>query len=254
MQVIREADTQVDEAPPHGAIGMSTACRISDAVPQPRAMEFRKRVLHPGAAIGPHPLSHDEVYYVLSGEGEVTSDGQTRRLTAGMAAYLYDGAVVGIRQVGGVPLALIVSYPNPAAALPPNRSTPEAVLLPELAYPDVSAAADWLCRAFGFAVRLRIGGHRVQLTVPGGGALVARQGEVPPGCFAAHSVMVRVADIDAHHARAVAAGAVVAGAPTTHPYGERQYGARDLAGHAWVFTQMVADVDPAHWGGVTEPG
>lgn len=115
LLVIREEQVKVDQPPPHGAIGMSTAYRISDAVPAPRAMEFRKRVLHVGAAIGLHPISHDEVYYVLSGEGEVTSDGQTQRMTAGMAAYLYDGAVLGIRQLGSEPLALIVSYPNPVA-------------------------------------------------------------------------------------------------------------------------------------------
>ncbi|WP_457417575.1 cupin domain-containing protein [Roseateles sp. P5_E7] len=113
MLVIHEDDTRVTEPTPHGAIGMSTAYRISDAAPQPRTMEFRKRVLHPGAAIGLHALTHDEVYYVLSGEGEVRSDGERRRMTAGMAAYLYEGAVVGIWQVGEAPLELIVSYPNP---------------------------------------------------------------------------------------------------------------------------------------------
>lgn len=112
MVVINERDVVREEAPPHGAIGMSTAYRISDAVPQPRAMEFRKRVLHKGAAIGLHPIAHDEVYYVLSGEGDVTSDGVTQRLKPGMTAYLYDGAVVGIKQVGRKPLALIISYPN----------------------------------------------------------------------------------------------------------------------------------------------
>lgn len=112
MVVINERDVVREEAPPHGAIGMSTAYRISDAVPQPRAMEFRKRVLHMGAAIGLHPIAHDEVYYVLSGEGDVTSDGVTQRLKPGMAAYLYDGAVVGIKQVGRKPLMLIISYPN----------------------------------------------------------------------------------------------------------------------------------------------
>jgi mannose-6-phosphate isomerase-like protein (cupin superfamily) len=111
MVVIDENAVKRDEAPPHGAIGMSTAYRISDAVPAPRTMEFRKRVLHVGAAIGPHPIAHDEVYYVLSGEGEVSSDGVAKRLKPGMAAYLYDGATVGIRQVGRTPLALIISYP-----------------------------------------------------------------------------------------------------------------------------------------------
>jgi mannose-6-phosphate isomerase-like protein (cupin superfamily) len=111
MVVVNERDVIRQEAPPHGAIGMSTAYRISDVVPQPRTMEFRKRVLHKGAAIGLHPIAHDEVYYVLSGEGEVTSDGVSQRLRPGMAAYLYDGAVVGIRQIGNKPLSLIISYP-----------------------------------------------------------------------------------------------------------------------------------------------
>ena len=108
--IVDENEVRREEAPPHGAIGMSTAYRISDAVPN-RTMEFRKRVLHVGAAIGPHPIDHDEVYYVLSGEGEVVSDGATHRLGPGMAAYLYRGAVVGIRQMGETPLTLIISYP-----------------------------------------------------------------------------------------------------------------------------------------------
>jgi mannose-6-phosphate isomerase-like protein (cupin superfamily) len=110
--IVRESEVMRREPPPHGAIGMSTAYRISDAAPN-RSMEFRKRVLHVGAAIGPHPIGHDEVYYVLSGEGEVSSDGKASRLTAGMAAYLYKGAVVGIRQTGGDDLALIIAYPIP---------------------------------------------------------------------------------------------------------------------------------------------
>lgn len=108
--IVKEADVVRKEPPPHGAIGMSTAYRISDVVPG-RNMEFRKRVMHVGAAIGPHPIDHDEVYYVLSGEGEVVSDGVTTKLTAGMAAYLYKGAVVGIRQTGPAELAMIISYP-----------------------------------------------------------------------------------------------------------------------------------------------
>lgn len=113
MAVIDERDTVREEATPHGAIGMSTAYRISDAAPAPRTMEFRRRVLHKGAAIGTHPIAHDEVYYVLSGEGEVVSDGKRAVLKAGMTAYLYDGAVVGIWQRGEQPLSLIIAYPNP---------------------------------------------------------------------------------------------------------------------------------------------
>ena len=112
MAVIAEAETARREPPPHGEIGMSTAYRISDHAPQPREMEFRRRVLDLGAAIGEHPIGHDEVYYVTSGEGVVVSDGVEARLTAGMTAYLYTGAVVGIRQVGSEPLSIIIAYPN----------------------------------------------------------------------------------------------------------------------------------------------
>ena len=38
-------------------------------------------------------------------------------------------------------------------------------------------------------------------------------------------------------------------APETHPFGERQYTARDFAGHVWTFTQTVANVEPRAWGG-----
>ena len=110
MVIVSEDDVKVEEPPPHGKIGMSTAWRISDAVPE-RTFEFRKRALHPGGAIGLHPINHDEIYYVLSGEGVVHSDGEEQTLTGGMAAYLYTGATVGIRQVGAEPLVLIIAYP-----------------------------------------------------------------------------------------------------------------------------------------------
>ena len=111
MVVVDERDTVKQEPPPHGSIGMSTAYRISDAVPN-RTIEFRKRILHPGAAIGEHVISHDEIYYVISGMGEVVSDGKVARLKAGMTAYLYTGANVGIRQLGKQPLVLIIAYPT----------------------------------------------------------------------------------------------------------------------------------------------
>jgi mannose-6-phosphate isomerase-like protein (cupin superfamily) len=85
MVVIDEKTVVRDEPPPHGAVGMSTAYRISDAAPQ-RMMKFRKRALHVGAAIGLHVIDHDEVYYVLEGEGEVTTDGKTQRVGSGAAA------------------------------------------------------------------------------------------------------------------------------------------------------------------------
>jgi uncharacterized glyoxalase superfamily protein PhnB len=127
-----------------------------------------------------------------------------------------------------------------------NRSVPSVDVIPVLAYPDVVAAADWLCDAFGFRVRLRIGQHRAQL-VFGDGAVIVTQAEgvEPDG---AHSVHVRVEDASAHHERAAAFGAEILGPPADHPYGERPYTAKDLGGHRWTFSESIADVDPASWG------
>jgi uncharacterized glyoxalase superfamily protein PhnB len=124
---------------------------------------------------------------------------------------------------------------------------PPGPVVPELPYADVPAAAGWLCSAFGFRERLRIGTHRIQLHV-GAGAIVVVEGSATSGASPCR-VMVPVADVDAHHARAVAAGARVLDEPTTHPFGERQYSAVDVGGHRWTFSQSVVDSDPASWGG-----
>jgi uncharacterized glyoxalase superfamily protein PhnB len=128
-----------------------------------------------------------------------------------------------------------------------NRSIPESVIMPVLVYADVRAAVAWLGAAFGCVERLRIGEHRAQLAL-GGGHFVAADGpSVGPG---PSLLLVRVADVDAHCRRAEAAGARIVSPPANHVYGERQYTAEDLAGHRWTFSQTVADVDPASWGGV----
>jgi len=128
-----------------------------------------------------------------------------------------------------------------------NRSMPAATLIPVLQYPDVTEAAAWLCRAFGATERLRIGSHRIQMMAGDGAFVVAAgpKGAQPTG----QSLMVRIRSADAHHARAKAAGAEILGAPQSHPYGERQYTARDLAGHVWTFSESEADIHPEKWGG-----
>jgi uncharacterized glyoxalase superfamily protein PhnB len=128
-----------------------------------------------------------------------------------------------------------------------NRSVPDASVIPELAYADVLEASEWLCNAFGFRERLRIDNHRVQLVFGNGAVIAIELGETPPN--AAHAVLVRVEDADRHHDQAVKAGARILSPPAEYPYGERQYSAEDLGGHHWTFSQSIADVDPASWGG-----
>jgi uncharacterized glyoxalase superfamily protein PhnB len=134
-----------------------------------------------------------------------------------------------------------------------NRSIPSATVMPVLIYPDVREAVAWLSAAFGFVERLQIGdNHRSQLTFGDGAVIVGdvRSNRRPPrDGEVTHSVMVRVDDVNAHCARARAHGAPILMEPTDFEYGERQYSAADFAGHEWTFSETLADVDPATWGG-----
>ncbi len=136
----------------------------------------------------------------------------------------------------------------------PNRSIPEAAVVPVLVYPDVRAAVAWLTDAFGFVERLRIGEeHRSQMRVGEGGAVIVADvhaDRVPPrGGEVTHSVLVRVENLDAHFERAKAHGARIVREPRLFEYGERQYTAEDPAGHRWLFSETVEDVAPDAWGG-----
>ena len=131
----------------------------------------------------------------------------------------------------------------------PNRSVPDAAIIPELAYPDVRAAAAWLCDAFGFRERLRIGDHRVQITFDGGALVVTERDPSHTGADSDHATLVRVDDVDAVRERAVRHSARVVREPADYMFGERQCTIIDPHGHRWTFTQTIADVDPRDWGG-----
>jgi uncharacterized glyoxalase superfamily protein PhnB len=121
----------------------------------------------------------------------------------------------------------------------PNRSIPRSTVIPVLIYPDVREAVDWLCAAFGFVERVRIGeNHRAQLTFGDGAVIVG-------------DVLVRVPDARAHCEHAREHGAQILMEPTDHPYGERQYNAEDPSGHQWTFSETLADVAPEEWGGIS---
>jgi uncharacterized glyoxalase superfamily protein PhnB len=124
------------------------------------------------------------------------------------------------------------------------------VVIPEVAYPDVSEGTAWLHEAFGFQVRIRIANHRVQMML-GDSALVVteRRGDDTRRS----SIMLRVDDADAYCTRAVAAGGKLGRAPESHPYGERQGHVEDFAGNRWTLTQTIGDADPREFGFETGP-
>jgi uncharacterized glyoxalase superfamily protein PhnB len=131
---------------------------------------------------------------------------------------------------------------------------PAAAIIPVLEYSDVPAAVKWLEEAFGFEVRLRIGAHRAQLQLEGGVIVVSESNSPDAAPGSGHSVMVRVEAIDAHLSRARRQGAKIVRDLENFPYGERQYTCLDPAGHRWTFSETIANVDPADWGGELASG
>ena len=84
-------------------------------------------------------------------------------------------------------------------------------MIPVLCYPNPSAAAEWLEKAFGFTVRLRIANHRIQMRA-GHGCFTVREGNIVPNqsCI----VQVRIDDALAHCERARRAGAKILTEPS----------------------------------------
>lgn len=124
------------------------------------------------------------------------------------------------------------------------------VIIPTMRYRDAPAAIDWLCRAFGFERHLVVpdgdgGIAHAQLRFGNGMIMLGSTREGPfdqltaqpeaIGGKATQSPYVVVAEIDAHYARARAAGAAIVLDIKDEPYGGRGYSCRDPEGHLWNF-------------------
>jgi PhnB protein len=143
-------------------------------------------------------------------------------------------------------------------------------VVPMISYEDVGAAADWLCRAFGFRERLRYKASdgrlsHVQLELADGlvmlgnpdGTYVSpkrhaescevmrRIYETP---YVSDGFHVYVDDVAAHYAQARQAGATVLSGLEETPFGDRHYRVEDPEGHRWMFAEHVRDVAPEDWG------
>ncbi len=125
-----------------------------------------------------------------------------------------------------------------------------SVIIPTLRYQDAAAAIEWLCTAFGFEKHMVVEGDggtiaHAQLTFGNGMIMLgtARDDafgrlQKPPkeiDGVGTQSAYIIVPDADAHHARAVAAGARVVYALKDEDYGGRGYSCLDLEGHLWNF-------------------
>lgn len=119
-------------------------------------------------------------------------------------------------------------------------------IIPYIFYRDLPVALDWLARAFGFTEVMRtgtpaggmhgemsFGGQRIMMGQPP--ERQQRMASPYATGTATMGVFVYLDDVDAHYARAAAAGAEIERPPHDESYG-RTYTARDLDGHPWFFT------------------
>jgi uncharacterized glyoxalase superfamily protein PhnB len=117
-------------------------------------------------------------------------------------------------------------------------------IFPAIRYQNAPAAIEWLAKAFGFerhfVVPASDGNVRhAQLQLGPGMIMLGSKGNPDatrnPWDAIEQGIYVCVADVDAHHARAKAAGAEIVRALEDTDYGSREYSVRDLEGHLWSF-------------------
>ena len=126
-----------------------------------------------------------------------------------------------------------------------------------LYYDEAAKAIDWLCRAFGFELRLKVEGEggrieHSELEYGEGLIMVSESKDSMPhsqspsqvGGGNTQNLMVYVDDVEAHWVRAREAGATMVGEMKTSDYGEeywsdRGYLCRDMGGHHWYFAQRL---------------
>ncbi|MGC4749348.1 VOC family protein [Micromonospora sp. DT201] len=112
---------------------------------------------------------------------------------------------------------------------------------PVFRYPDPRSAIDWLCSAFGFqahAVHEAPDGSvaHAELVLDTGMIMLGGRADATPRLIHDDPQdYVAVPDVDAHCARARAAGAEITQEPFDTDYGSRDYAARDLDGNVWTF-------------------
>ena len=120
-------------------------------------------------------------------------------------------------------------------------------VIPSMRYRDAPAAIDWLCSVLGFARHLVVPGEdgaiaHAQLTLGDGMIMLGSERDDERGGekteqesagASAGSPYLVVDDVDAVHARALAAGAEIVSPLENPEYGGRFFACRDPEGRVW---------------------
>ncbi len=128
-----------------------------------------------------------------------------------------------------------------------------------LYYEDAAKAIDWLCKAFGFTVQLKIEGDggRIEHSELRYGEGLVMVGDAKADKFKwrraptqvdgvnTQNMFMYVDDVEAHCKQAREAGAVIEVEPYDTDYGaeywaDRTYQARDIGGHHWWIAQRMS--------------
>ena len=129
------------------------------------------------------------------------------------------------------------------------KAASRANVMPCLTYRDAPAAVEFLCGAFGFAKKMVVKGDadtiaHAELTLGNAMVMLGSHKETEYGKLVktpaevgicTQTIYLVVANPDAHHDKAKAAGAEIVIPPTTQTYGGRDYTCRDAEGHIWTF-------------------
>ncbi len=140
--------------------------------------------------------------------------------------------------------------------MPANHPDNTPRIIPNVFYDDPASALEWLAKAFGFETRLSMPGPdgkimHAEMQVVDSAIMMSPTsateewkspksltGSVTQGLY------VYVDDLNAHCARARAAGAKIRSDPEDMFWGDRTYVVEDLQRHRWTFAQHTRDVAP----------
>lgn len=120
-------------------------------------------------------------------------------------------------------------------------------LTPDLQVRDVDAALGHYCEVLGFQETGRLPEDRnqpaiwAQVSLGNAHFMFESEGEPPAQPAGGITFYLRVADVDAVHARLVARGATIVHPPTDQEYGMRETLVTDPDGYRLVFTSPIGE-------------